>query len=76
MRYRFTPNGFAKSRYILDGTSYDGDGMTPLLESVLGDDNYRRDVVAQDPLCDGKTFGIIDIRLGTTFVPIGSIEVL
>ncbi len=59
--FKFIPNTFAKEKFNLKASEYKGSGMTPLLEDVLGKDNYRQFMMAQDPLCGGKSVGDITI---------------
>lgn len=61
--FKFVPNALAKEMFNLAAAEYVGNGMSPLLETVLGKDNYDRYIVAQDPLCGGKTSGEIRIIL-------------
>jgi len=48
--YRFQPNEYAKRQFNLKAKEYVGDSMTYLVQDALGEDNYRRYVIAQDPL--------------------------
>jgi len=59
--YEYIPNRYASEKFNLTAQSYSGTGLTPLLEHALGQTNYNRYVVAQDPLCGGKSEGDIDI---------------
>lgn len=61
MPYRYIPNGFATEMFNLTAPGYTGDGMTGVLEDAIGKANYDQYMVAQDPLCGGKTEG--DIRI-------------
>ncbi len=60
--YKFVPNNFAKKRFNLTG-EYNGEGMTPLLQQALGEDNYDRYMIAQSPLHHGKDKGVVSIIL-------------
>ena len=62
-QFKFIPNEFAKKMFNLSARSYAGEGMTPLLQQVLGSENYNKYVIAQDPLCGGKSEGAISIIL-------------
>ena len=63
MPYRYIPNGFATQMFNLSAPAYQGAGMTGVLEDAIGKANYDRYMIAQDPLCGGKTEGKIDIIL-------------
>ena len=63
MSYRFIPNSVAKELLGTTEPSYTGDGMVPLLKAAIGKEKYDKYVIAQDPLCDGKTEGDISIIL-------------
>ena len=65
MKYKFIPNDLAREMFHLKKKSYTGKGLTPLLEKTLGQENFDRHVVAQDPMpgshFPGRT-GIIRIK--------------
>ena len=63
MPYRYIPNGFATKMFNLAAPAFTGDGMTGVLEEAIGKANYDRYMIAQDPLCGGRTEGNIDIIL-------------
>ncbi len=64
MMYIYVPNQMARRMFnIATGVnSYtDARGLTPLLESAIGRDNYERYIPAQDPLCGGGFSGQVDM---------------
>lgn len=61
--YRFFPNKFAVEAFGLSEDFYDGESMTLLLEDILGKENYRLYMVAQDPLCGDRSYDPIRIVL-------------
>lgn len=63
MAYRYTPNGFATKMFNLTAPGYTNEGMTGVLEDAIGKENYDRYMIAQDPLCGGRTEGNINIIL-------------
>lgn len=81
-KYRFTPTAFSRAKFGLYSDLYEGDGMTPLMETVLGISSYRRHIIAQDPLCGGKRIGEVRIIVNPDeqeprlweFADIGTVE--
>jgi hypothetical protein len=63
MPYRFIPNSFATRMFNLAAAGYTDEGMTAVLEQALGKENYDRYMIAQDPLCGGKSEGNVSIIL-------------
>jgi hypothetical protein len=63
MPYRFIPNSFATRMFNLVAPGYTDQGMTNVLEQALGKENYDRYMIAQDPLCGGRSEGIVKIIL-------------
>jgi len=63
MAFKFIPNSVAQELLGTTKSNYTGDGMTPLLEEAIGKEKYDRYILAQDPLCGGKTEGDIKIIL-------------
>lgn len=59
--YRLTLNPFATDFFKTEAVHI-GDGMTPLLQTALGRDNYDKYIPAQDPLCGQKRIGLIRMR--------------
>lgn len=55
LRFTFSAMEFFK----LHKREYIGHGITPLLECALGKEALSKHVCAQDPLCGGKTRGVI-----------------
>lgn len=62
-KYKFVPNQMAREAFNLAAPEYVGEGITSVLQSTLGEENYQNYMVAQDPLCGGKTSGTIRIIL-------------
>ena len=64
MNVKFTPNSFAKRFFGLKLDDYTGtEGVTDLLEQVLGKEDYDKYVISQDPFCGGVTKSSIRIIL-------------
>jgi hypothetical protein len=57
VKLRFTP--LAMKFFKLHRNEYIGHGITPTLERAIGKKATANHVFAQDPLCGGKTRGII-----------------
>ena len=49
--------------FKLKDLSYTGDGITPLMQDVLGKDNYQKYFIAQTPLGGGEEVDTISITL-------------
>lgn len=65
MEYIFRPSVAGRNLFpVMTEKEYRGEGMTPLLESVLGKKDYARYRVAQDHFCGGKTRGSVTVYLG------------
>ncbi len=63
MKYKYKPNELAIKMFNLTAKDYyNYDGLTPLLEEVLGHENYSRYIFAQDPLCNSDN-GKVEIVL-------------
>lgn len=62
LMYKFKPNEFGSNFFSLDQAEYGPhDSTTGLLELVLGKPDYKKYMLAQDPLPNGKSKGTISI---------------
>ena len=63
MEYAFTPSDAAARICGIVRREYTGgSGMSDLVEASIGQENYRKYVVASDPLAGGKSSGIVPGR--------------
>lgn len=79
--YKFVPNQMAREAFNLAAPEYVGQGMIAMLKKALGEQNFERHMIAQDPLGDNRVSGEIKIILNPDepnpalkrFEPIGTI---
>lgn len=61
--YKFVPNQMAREAFNLAAPEYVGHGMIAMLKKTLGEQNFEKHMIAQDPLGDDRVSGEIRIIL-------------
>lgn len=80
MKIKFIPSDTAREAFNLTA-KYTGEDIASVLREALGEENYNKYAIDQDPLCGGKETGIVNfcINKGETnlkllrFEPLGAV---
>lgn len=72
--YTFVPNENCRMLFNTLAPIYQGNALTPLIQTAIGHDNYKKQMIAQDPFAAGRIMNTIFARRADTSVCIGIVH--